>query len=117
MAAENVDPVEIRQVLVNLLRNACDAVDGSDTQERLITIHAAPAGQFVEVSVVDNGPGLPPHSDLDVFEAGWRSRAKTTTFGMPSARPWQKTLPPGPIITTVRKSAIALPSLLPKNAK
>ena len=60
------DPVLIEQVVVNLVRNACDAMAGQEGPRR-IRIHAEALGQatsgpavppVVRVSVSDSGPGL-----------------------------------------------------------
>ena len=53
----NVDRVQIEQVLVNLLRNAVDAIAASPKRE--ITISTCATGDdAVEVSVADTGPGV-----------------------------------------------------------
>ena len=59
-AAEDVlaDRIQIEQVLVNLLRNAAEALAGQKARRR-ITIAARSAGSRIEISVADNGPGLP----------------------------------------------------------
>ena len=64
----NVDRVQIQQVLVNLLRNAFEAMGEADAEVREVTIRVERAGKSVEVSVTDTGPGLPAHVDLNVFE-------------------------------------------------
>jgi two-component system sensor histidine kinase DctS len=52
------DPVLIEQVVINLVRNACDAL-AAQTGERRVRIATSTAGQrFVRVCVQDNGPGL-----------------------------------------------------------
>jgi signal transduction histidine kinase len=54
-----IDKVQIQQVLVNLIRNAFEAMDGLDRRE--VTIGAACAlRDFVSVSVADTGRGLAP---------------------------------------------------------
>ena len=50
------DAVQIQQVLINLIKNAIEAM--RDTDERRIVISTAPAGGNVEVMVEDSGPGL-----------------------------------------------------------
>lgn len=53
-----VNHVQIQQVLINLLRNAVEAMH--DVQERLLTIRARVVqdGAMVQVSVKDTGPGI-----------------------------------------------------------
>jgi two-component system, LuxR family, sensor kinase FixL len=54
------DRLQIEQVLLNLIRNSVDAVDGSGKQEpgqiRITAARKQP--RFVELSVQDNGPGF-----------------------------------------------------------
>lgn len=54
-----VDVLQIQQVLVNLMRNSAEAIAGSRATEGVIRIEARPADkQFVEISVLDSGPGF-----------------------------------------------------------
>ena len=52
-----IDKVQIQQVLLNLVRNAAEAMD--DSPQRELSIATARAGGMVEISVADTGPGLP----------------------------------------------------------
>jgi PAS domain S-box-containing protein len=53
------DPVQVQQVLLNLIRNAIDAMNEGGTTQREITIRAAREGEkAVEISVEDHGPGI-----------------------------------------------------------
>jgi two-component system sensor kinase FixL len=52
-----VDQVQIQQVLLNLMRNAVDAMAGSAV--RMLTVATARQGGRVEILVSDTGPGLP----------------------------------------------------------
>lgn len=55
-----VDPVQIQQVLVNLIRNALEAMEASSVKR--LVIASGPGGEgMVEVSVSDSGPGLDRH--------------------------------------------------------
>jgi two-component system, LuxR family, sensor kinase FixL len=55
-----VDGVQIRQVLVNIIRNAVEAMDNSPRRE--IVVEAAPAGDaLVTIAVTDTGPGIARH--------------------------------------------------------
>jgi C4-dicarboxylate-specific signal transduction histidine kinase len=59
------DLVHIEQVLVNLIRNAVEALTAADTPAPRIAIAArAIAGGYVEFTVTDNGPGFPPEFRL-----------------------------------------------------
>jgi len=57
-----VDPVLLRQALVNLIDNAADAIEGAGE----ITIRVFSRGKDVILEVADNGPGLPT-DDLRVL--------------------------------------------------
>jgi C4-dicarboxylate-specific signal transduction histidine kinase len=51
------DRVQVQQVLINLFRNAVDAMRGAPGKE--VAIRSAPApGDMVEISVSDTGPGV-----------------------------------------------------------
>ncbi|MEM8796257.1 MAG: ATP-binding protein [Pseudomonadota bacterium] len=56
LPALKVDPVQVEQILVNLLRNAIEAVEGS--QLRRVNIAARRDGDYLAISVKDSGPGI-----------------------------------------------------------
>jgi len=60
------DKIQIQQVLLNLMRNAAEAMDGSAKRELSIT--TAREGDMVEISVADTGPGLPEAVRARLFE-------------------------------------------------
>ena len=61
------DRVQIQQVLLNLIRNAMDAMEG--TQTRDLSISAEPAGDaHVRVSVADSGAGIAPEIAEQLFQ-------------------------------------------------
>jgi two-component system sensor kinase FixL len=54
-----VDRIQIQQVLLNLMRNAIEAMQDSPRRELHVRTEAKPDG-LVEVSVADTGPGISP---------------------------------------------------------
>jgi two-component system, OmpR family, sensor histidine kinase KdpD len=63
-----VDEAMIRRALVNLLENAARHDPGP------LALRAAQVGDFLEISVVDHGPGVPASDQLRIFEAFRRLR-------------------------------------------
>lgn len=63
-----VDRIQIQQVLVNLIRNAVEAM--ADSPVRELTIAARPGGKgMVRISVADTGPGIDPRLRAQLFQA------------------------------------------------
>lgn len=64
------DHIQIEQVLLNLLRNAMDAIASSDTGRRAILIEAKSlTTKALEISVADTGPGLAEEVATRLFGA------------------------------------------------
>lgn len=71
------DRVQIQQVLINLMRNAMEAMRESDT--RLLTVRIAPTEEdLVSVEVSDTGPGVPQ----DILPELFRPFVTTKAGGM-----------------------------------
>lgn len=62
-----VDPVQIQQIIVNLLRNALQAV--ADSPIREVTVETAMAGTRIACSIEDSGSGVPETALPDLFKA------------------------------------------------
>jgi two-component system sensor kinase FixL len=62
-----VDRVQIQQVVVNLMRNAMEAMAPNPIEERLVEIRLAGSADEVEVCVADSGPGLSGAVEADPF--------------------------------------------------
>ncbi|HUO90577.1 MAG TPA: PAS domain S-box protein [Rhizomicrobium sp.] len=54
-----IDRIQIQQVLVNLMKNAADAMEKSPRREINILV-TTPSPDFVQISVADTGPGIAP---------------------------------------------------------
>jgi PAS domain S-box-containing protein len=76
-----VDRIQIEQVLVNLVRNAIEAMADGDGGE--LTIQAAPApGEMVEIVVSDRGPGLTTEVSDHLFEPFTTTKRKGMGLGL-----------------------------------
>jgi two-component system sensor kinase FixL len=62
-----VDRVQIQQVLLNLIRNAIDAMADSTTRELLVGTRLVD-DDMIEVSVADSGPGIAPEVASQLFQ-------------------------------------------------
>ena len=64
-----VDPVQVQQLVLNLVRNAAEAVAGKPVPERKVRIVTRRnSAAEVEVEVADTGPGIAPELRSRLFE-------------------------------------------------
>jgi signal transduction histidine kinase len=76
------DRVQIEQVLVNLVRNAIEALAGGDGRAKVVTLSARRSGSFVELRVADNGPGV-AEADADrLFEPFFTTKSGGSGLGL-----------------------------------
>ncbi len=73
-----VDPVQIQQILINLVRNGIEAVKGSERRWLRVTIRRD--GNDVLIEVQDSGPGIPEETFRNLFRAF--STSKRTGLGL-----------------------------------
>ena len=83
-----VDPIQIEQVVLNLVRNAIDAVrsvrNGPDAMIRIAIRTTSP--NLVAVSVADNGPGVTAsHKDF-IFDEFYSTKASGLGLGLSISR-------------------------------
>ena len=79
-------PTEISQVLLNLLNNAKDAIEG--LPERWVKVEAVDIGESVEIRVIDSGSGITPSQARRIFEPFYTTKTadKGTGLGLSIAR-------------------------------
>lgn len=63
----SVDPVQIQQVILNLVRNAMDALTSVHTQQPEIVISSCLDSNKILIAVEDNGPGITKRIAANIF--------------------------------------------------
>jgi signal transduction histidine kinase len=84
------DAEQLRQVLINLVKNAVQAMGGHGTVRVRTATHAEPpaaigsppAGEWVEVSVRDAGPGIAPQVLKNLFVPFFTTKDRGTGLGL-----------------------------------
>jgi two-component system sensor kinase FixL len=76
-----MDKIQVEQVLLNLIRNAVDAMH--EQSERKLAIETAPGEPgFVVISVADNGPGIAPEIASQLFQPFITTKEKGMGVGL-----------------------------------
>ena len=77
------DRIQIQQVILNLMINAIEAMDGMSSGARELIIGAAiDESEGVQVSVQDSGPGLDPAGLGRLFEAFYTTKPQGMGMGL-----------------------------------
>jgi PAS domain S-box-containing protein len=87
------DPILIEQVLMNLLKNAAEAIDGVQLpasrrhiELRVVPRHTPEEGGVIEFSVTDMGPGLKEEVIARLYEAFFSTKAEGLGIGLALCR-------------------------------
>lgn len=79
------DKVQVQQVVLNLIRNAIDAMEDAALRELLVT--AGPAtDDMVEVTVTDTGPGIAPEIAEHLFQPFMTTKPTGMGIGLSISR-------------------------------
>jgi hypothetical protein len=88
-----VDPILIEQVVLNLLKNAAEAIDGAGLaptrrhiELRVVPRHTPEEGGVIEFSVTDMGPGLKDEMIGRLYEAFFSTKAEGLGIGLSLCR-------------------------------
>jgi len=88
-----VDPILIEQVLLNLLKNAAEAIDSAQLPSarrhielRVVPRHTPEEGGMIEFSVTDMGPGLQGEVHARLYEAFFSTKPEGLGIGLSLCR-------------------------------
>jgi len=89
-AAEDVpqvlgDHIQLQQVLLNLILNACDAMSANPPARRHLTLATTHRDRAVRISVSDTGHGLPPDAER-IFEPFYSTKEHGLGLGLSICR-------------------------------
>ena len=80
------DPVQLQQVLINLILNAIEAMRLSTEQPRKLVISSANNSDGVLVQVQDYGPGIEPERAKLIFEPFFTTKTEGIGMGLSISR-------------------------------
>jgi signal transduction histidine kinase len=93
------DRIQLQQVVLNLLLNACDAVEAVEPRRRRAIVRTERDGDAVLVSVIDSGIGIPAGDLSRVFDPFYTTKTHGTGLGLAISRTIV-TLHGGRLVTT-----------------
>lgn len=109
--AVDVDLVQIEQVLLNLVRNALDALQEVPSPARRLTVRTRLIDDAAEIVVQDSGPGIEPERMQSLFEPFFTTKASGMGMGLPisqtilenhEGRIWAESVPRGGAVFFIR---------------
>jgi C4-dicarboxylate-specific signal transduction histidine kinase len=80
------DRIQLQQVLLNLVVNACEAMSVDDLHERVLRVETRPgARDGVQISVIDSGPGFAASAET-LFEPFYTTKPHGLGLGLSISR-------------------------------
>jgi C4-dicarboxylate-specific signal transduction histidine kinase len=76
------DPIQVQQVLVNLVRNAVDAMSENQADDRRLSVRTENCDEGVQISVRDNGRGIDAENSPKLFEPFFTTKADGMGMGL-----------------------------------
>ncbi len=80
------DPVQLQQVLLNVIINAMDAVSEAGTREREVSASTARTGGKAEIRIGDTGPGIAADDLKSIFDPFFSTKPQGMGMGLSIAR-------------------------------
>ncbi|MEK6799224.1 MAG: PAS domain S-box protein [Planctomycetota bacterium] len=87
LPAADGDAIQVQQVLLNLLRNAVEAVQESAASQRVVVVRTGKSSNgWITVGVEDSGPGIKPEAISRVFEPFFSTKTGGLGMGLTISR-------------------------------
>lgn len=106
------EPVQVQQVLINLLTNAADALAGQE--DGVVQVLIEDCGKQVSITVSDNGPGIAPDIQSKIFEPFFTTKARGLGIGLALSRRIIETLSGSLTVADSSQGGTAFTLTLPK---
>ncbi len=86
LPAIHADRVQLQQVILNLLRNASDAMSSIEDRPRQMVLRTELEGEHVQLSVQDSGVGFTPEVAEQMFESFYTTKSDGMGVGLSVSR-------------------------------
>jgi PAS domain S-box-containing protein len=80
-----VDKHQVLQILINLIRNAKEAMNFPEVQAKRLTMRIRSEGERVRIEIADTGIGIAPENLARIFSFGFTTREDGHGFGLHSS--------------------------------
>jgi len=80
------DPVQLQQIVVNLILNAMDAIDQGSPPLRRLGIRTRDGADCIEIEISDTGIGIDPAHRDSIFESFYTTKPHGMGLGLPIVR-------------------------------
>jgi len=80
------DPIQLQQVVANLLVNAIEAMHQTPSPERELSIASCTSSGAIVIAVTDSGIGLSSEAETRLFDAFWTSKQDGLGIGLTISR-------------------------------
>ena len=80
------DPIQLQQVVLNLIMNAMDAISEDQIGEREVSVLTMRSGTHVKIKVSDTGPGIPADSLKTIFDPFFTTKPQGMGMGLAIVR-------------------------------
>jgi signal transduction histidine kinase len=77
---------QLQEVIVNLIQNAVDAMDSTDTDRRILQVRTEHNGDAVSVEIEDTGPGIDPKKSDSIFDVFFTTKPHGMGLGLAICR-------------------------------